>query len=88
MNLENKNILIIGGATGMGFATAQLAETLGAKVFIAGHNNEKSLRAKSKLSSNAESRYVDVVNSESISELFDSIERIDHLFNKISSILH
>ncbi|MGD1891546.1 MAG: SDR family oxidoreductase [Cyclobacteriaceae bacterium] len=80
MNLENKNILIIGGGTGMGFATAKLAESLGAKVFIAGHNNEKNAKAISKLSSNAESRYVDVVNSESISELFGSIPSVDHLF--------
>lgn len=80
MNLENKNILIIGGASGMGFSTAKLAETLGAKVFIAGHNHEKNSKALSELSSNAESRYVDVVNSHSITELFDSIESIDHLF--------
>ncbi len=80
MNLENKNILIIGGATGMGFATAELADKLGGKVFIAGHNNEKNKIALSKLSNSAESRFVNVVDSESIDKLFSSLQQIDHIF--------
>ncbi len=80
MNLENQKILIIGGATGMGFATAELAEKLGGKVFIAGHNEEKNKRALSKLSDTAESRYVDVTESESINVLFSSLKQIDHIF--------
>lgn len=80
MNLENQKILIIGGATGMGFATAELAEKLGGNVIIAGHNKEKNQKALSKLSNTAESRYVDVVDPDSISALFQSLDRIDHIF--------
>lgn len=80
MNLENKKVLIIGGASGMGLVTAKLAETLGAKVFIAGHNQHKNEQALSELSTRAESRYVDVVNNDSISELFSTIQEVDHIF--------
>ncbi|MGB5818424.1 MAG: SDR family oxidoreductase [Saonia sp.] len=80
MNLENQTVLIIGGATGMGFATAKLAETLGGKVIIAGHNREKNSVALSKLSERVESRFVDVVEPDSIEELFDSLENLDHVF--------
>lgn len=80
MNLKDQTILIIGGATGMGFATAGLVENLGGKVIIAGHNQEKNKMALSKLSALAESRFVDVVDQKSIEELFNSIEDLDHVF--------
>ncbi len=80
MNLKGQIVLIIGGATGMGFATAQLVEELGGKVIIAGHNDEKNGKALSKLSEYAESRFVDVVKPDSIEKLFASINELHHIF--------
>lgn len=80
MDLSNQTILIIGGATGMGFATARLVEKSGGKVIIAGHNEAKNAKALSQLSDQAESRYVDVVNADSIDALFGSLEKVHHLF--------
>ncbi|MBP2833796.1 SDR family oxidoreductase [Aquimarina sp. U1-2] len=73
-------MLTIGGATGMGFATAKLAENLGARVYIDGHNKDKNKRALAQLSNTAHGYYLDVINPKSIKELFDSLERIDHIF--------
>ena len=64
----------------MGFATAQLVEKLGGKVIIAGHNEEKNSKALSSLSEHAESRFVDVVKPDSIEKLFESINRLHHIF--------
>ena len=80
MNLKNENVLIIGGATGMGFATAQLVEKLDGKVIIAGHNKEKNQKALANLSQKAEDRFVNVVDSDSISDLFASVDKINHIF--------
>lgn len=80
MDLKNQNVLIIGGATGMGFATAELVESLGGHIILAGHNRDKNKTALSKLSSDAQSRYVDVLDSDSIAELFSSLDHVDHIF--------
>lgn len=80
MDLDNKNVLVIGGATGMGFATAKLVSDMGGKVIIAGHNRQKNEKALEQLSNNAKSQYIDVVNPDSIAELFSSIAALDHLF--------
>ncbi len=80
MNLENQKVLIIGGATGMGHATARIVESLGGQVIIAGHNPEKNQKALDSLSKRAEGRFVDVVDPDSINDLFESIGSIDHLF--------
>ena len=64
----------------MGFATAVLAEELGGEVIIAGHNEEKNATALSKLSKKAKSRFVDVVDPDSIEKLFESLDKIDHIF--------
>jgi NAD(P)-dependent dehydrogenase (short-subunit alcohol dehydrogenase family) len=80
MDLKEKTVLIIGGATGMGLATARLAEEFGAKVIIAGHNKEKSDKALEKLSEGAKAIYVDVVNPDSITRLFTSLEEVHHIF--------
>ncbi|MGD1840024.1 MAG: SDR family oxidoreductase [Thermonemataceae bacterium] len=80
MDLKDQTVLIIGGATGMGFATAQLVEKLGGKVIIAGHNEEKNAKALATLSENAESRFVNVVDANTIEALFKSIDSFHHLF--------
>lgn len=40
-NLEHKKVVIIGGSTGIGLATAEAAAALGAQVVIAGRSREK-----------------------------------------------
>ncbi|MBQ0734467.1 SDR family oxidoreductase [Aquimarina celericrescens] len=80
MDLTNKTVLIIGGATGMGFATAQLVEKLGGNTIIAGHNEEKNNKALEQLSDAADAFYVDVVDPKSIQKLFKNVKGVDHLF--------
>ena len=52
--LENKNIVIIGGTTGIGFSAAKAFIEQGAKVVVAGRNEETVRQAKALLGDNAQ----------------------------------
>lgn len=52
--LENKNIVIIGGTTGIGLSAAKAFIDQGAKVIVAGRNEENVNRAKTALGKNAQ----------------------------------
>jgi short-subunit dehydrogenase involved in D-alanine esterification of teichoic acids len=47
--MKNKTILITGGTTGIGLATAQLLTTEGAKVIVTGRNPETLAAAQKKM---------------------------------------
>ena len=51
--MKNKNILITGGTTGIGLATAQLLSAEGAKVIITGQNPDTLASAKKQLPADA-----------------------------------
>jgi len=51
--LENKNIVIIGGTTGIGFSAAKAFIDQGAKVVVTGRNEENVEKAKAGLGKNA-----------------------------------
>ena len=79
MSLENKRIVIIGGGSGIGLATAKLAAAEGAKVIIASRTQSKLDEAKIKIGSNTDTHTVDLTDEASIKELFERIGSFDHL---------
>ena len=52
--LENKNIVIIGGTTGLGLSAAKAFVTNGANVIVVGRNDDSVTQAKNSLGNNAE----------------------------------
>ncbi len=74
MNFTNKNVVITGGTTGIGFATAQAFINAGANVLITGRNEENLEKAASKInSSNLKTVVSDTSNLEGISALEKAI---------------
>lgn len=74
--LANKNLVIIGGTTGIGFSAAKAFISNGAKVVVVGRNKKNSEEAKNNLGENAETISGDAINPET------TINAINHCINK------
>jgi NAD(P)-dependent dehydrogenase (short-subunit alcohol dehydrogenase family) len=77
--LRGKNILVIGGSSGIGFATAAGALAEGAKVTIASRSEEKLRAAKDLLKGEVEARKLDVSDSAAVEAFFDGSPTYDHI---------
>lgn len=78
MALERKRIVVIGGASGIGFAVATLARERGAKVVIASSNAANVDAAVTRLTGTTGS-IVDRRSEASVARLFESQDALDHL---------
>ena len=79
MSLNSKRIVIIGGSSGIGLATAKLAATEGAKVIIAGRTESKLKAAQAEINYEVDAYIVDLTEEASIKELFERVGAFDHL---------
>ena len=79
VTLSGKNVLVIGGSSGIGFATAAGALADGAKVTIASRSEEKLRAAQTLLKGAVEARSIDVSDSASVDAFFDASPTYDHI---------
>lgn len=79
MKLTGKNVVIVGGSQGIGFAAAKLAKENGANVIIAGRGAEKLQQAAAKLG-NVQTFVADYTDESSVNNLFANVERVDHVY--------
>jgi NAD(P)-dependent dehydrogenase (short-subunit alcohol dehydrogenase family) len=77
MLLANQKVVVVGGSSGIGLSTAELAKREGAEVVIAARNVERLDAAAKKL--NATAIPADVTSDESVAELFRKCGPIDHV---------
>lgn len=81
MTMQNKKIIVAGGSSGIGLATARMLSEAGAVVTVTGRNEEKLNRAKSfRLSASR----VDSSNPAALNTFFSSVGTIDHLVIAVS----
>ena len=76
--LENQTVLIIGGSQGIGLATAQAAQALGAQVMIASRSQENLRQAKEQLGA-VETYVLDASKEEDVKHFFQESPPFDHL---------
>ena len=77
MNLASKKVVVVGGSSGIGLSTAEMAKRAGAEVVIASRSAEKLNAAASKLSVKAIA--TDVTSDESVTHLFKQCGPVDHV---------
>src|SRR5215213_9745364 len=84
--LKNKNIVIIGGTTGIGLSAAKAFIAEGAKVVVVGRNTESVDEAKRTLGENAEALTADATHPETANnsiltciEIFGSFDGLYHV---------
>lgn len=79
MSLSGANVIIIGGSSGMGLATARLAMAQGANVMIAGRSREKLQQAVQQLGP-VRAVVADITSEPDVQAIFGEIDRVDHIF--------
>ena len=77
MLLAGKKVVVVGGSSGIGLATAEMAKREGADVIIASRNVERLDKAAEKL--NAIAIPADVTSDDSVAELFRRCGPVDHV---------
>ena len=77
MLLAGKKVVVVGGSSGIGLATAELAKREGAEVIIASRNAEKLNAAAAKLGVKA--IQADVSSDDSVTNLFRQCGTVDHV---------
>ena len=79
MRFQGQKIVVIGGSSGIGLATAKMAAAEGAVVYIGGRSEERLRQARAQIKGNVELNTVNVVDEDSVKAFFDKIGEFDHL---------
>ncbi|MDT2247735.1 SDR family NAD(P)-dependent oxidoreductase [Paenibacillus larvae] len=66
MKLQGKKVIVLGGSSGMGLATAQTAAKEGASVVIASRSKEKLEEAKKTIQGSVEALELDVAHEHKV----------------------
>jgi len=77
MLLEGKKVVVVGGSSGIGLATAELAKSEGASVIIASRSAERLRAAAERIG--ARGIEADVTSDASVAALFKACGRVDHV---------
>jgi NAD(P)-dependent dehydrogenase (short-subunit alcohol dehydrogenase family) len=77
--LTGNKIVVIGGSSGMGLATAKRLGLEGAHVVIASRSEKKLKAALSEIEGKAEARSLDFTDEKGVRSFFEWVGRFDHL---------
>ncbi|MBC8033762.1 MAG: SDR family oxidoreductase [Chitinophagaceae bacterium] len=79
-HLKNKNVLIIGGSTGMGRATAIAAYELGANVTLTSREHDKAVTAAAAIGAEVKGYALDINSEQAVLAFFETHSSIDHIY--------
>lgn len=87
MALTNTTVVILGGSSGIGLATAKAARAEGARVVITGRSPERLQAANAVLGGEVKTVALDVVDQAGTRALFSELEHVDHVFITAGAVL-
>jgi len=79
MSLENRKVVVVGGSSGIGLATAANLAAAGAHVIIASRSPEKLESARRSIPKPIETRALDTRGESAVSTFFNNLGCFDHL---------
>lgn len=85
--LQNKTVLIAGGASGAGYAIAEQAVAAGASVHIVGRSAEKLAKAKAALGDKVQTHAADIGVEADVQRLASVLPAIDHLVTTAADLV-
>lgn len=89
-NIRNKNVLITGGTSGIGFETAKQLAAMGAKVFITGRNEQAAKDAVKQIGHGAEYFLAELSSQKQVRELAtqvsNKLSQLDVLINNAGAV--
>ncbi len=83
--LENKNLVVVGGTTGLGLSAAKACIAAGARIVVVGRNPESCADAGRELGANAEAISADATMAETA---VDAIEKCIKRFGSFDGLYH
>ncbi|TDO60875.1 NAD(P)-dependent dehydrogenase (short-subunit alcohol dehydrogenase family) [Kribbella sp. VKM Ac-2571] len=79
MTLQDQRVVVLGGTSGIGLATARLAAAQGATVIVASSNSESVRKALATFPGSATGAAVDLTDSAAVAAFFAGLDPFDHL---------
>jgi len=77
LSLQDASIVLIGGSSGIGLATAKQARAAGAVLTIAGRDEKKLAAAREQLGGDTQTAALDIADEGAVRDLFASLEHVD-----------
>jgi len=87
VSLMNTTVVILGGSSGMGLATAKAAQAEGARVVITGRSPERLQAARAVLGDKVRTVALDVGDEMGMRALFSELDAVDHVFITAGTVL-
>src|SRR4051812_10053291 len=78
-SLRGSSVVVIGGSSGIGLATAAAAVAEGARVSITGRSSERLAAARRVVGGETRTVAVDAADEAGMRALFDGLGRVDHI---------
>jgi NAD(P)-dependent dehydrogenase (short-subunit alcohol dehydrogenase family) len=78
-NLQNQRVVLLGGTSGIGLATAQAAQAAGGSVVLVSSRAQSVANALAALGERAEGHTVDLTDEAAVQRLFGRLGTFDHL---------
>jgi NAD(P)-dependent dehydrogenase (short-subunit alcohol dehydrogenase family) len=87
MSLKNTTVVVLGGSSGIGLATAKAARAEGAHVVITGRSAERLQMAQAELGDAVRTVVLDVADEIGTQTFFRELDQLDHVFITAGTLL-